>query len=202
MESTTFVPNSVGTYFVNKIQYDSIHFGPLKGSKRYISYQGASGLNIHTPKMRIPFELQDKTTRENIVFMKKAVFSTECKPSKTLLLSEEEIKHNNKHIKKFVAFLDKIDQMVEAEYPGYTLYRSLYNPPDAKYSPTFTCNIKLYQDNLDLQCFDKDEQSVDVNGLTFKNRVAQGVVQLESIWVSQYSKKVGINWMLKQIKFV
>lgn len=198
MEST-IVPNNVGTYFVNKIQYDSIHFGPLKGSKRYISYKGSSGLNIHTPKMRIPFELQDKTTRENIVFMKKAVFSTERLSG---IGSEEEIKHNNKHMKKFVAFLEKIDQMVEAEYPGYTLYHSLYSPSDAKYSPTFTCNIKLYQDNLDLQVFDHEEQSVDVNGLTFKNRIAQSVVQLESIWVSEYSKKVGINWMLKQIKFV
>lgn len=172
-----------------------------KGRKVYLDINGGP-IYLHTPKMRVPFNLLDKKNRmTNMVFMKQISFSTE--------LYENCDKNNAKHIKRFVQTLEKIDEhifTVLAQYNSdrFIKYKSLYKKPDSDYAPTFSAGIKI-DDALNIMVpvvakVDGKDTQVCVTGGMFRNKIVKGIVKLENVWVS--GNKVGISWSAVQLNLV
>lgn len=176
---------------MDQIQYSQ------KGNRVYLSFNDEK-IYIQTPNFRIPFNLQNKTTKDGRIFMKSLSFSTgSLKPEE-----DEKIKANNSHIKKFVKFLKELDKRIVNDFQGKEYRHSLYQSnPD--YAPTFSVNIRTGYNNSDelkMHVFDANNQQIKIEEGMFKNKVGSAILHLESIWIS--GEKMGVNWFVEQLKLL
>ena len=177
---------------------DKVHYSQ-KGNRIYLSYgDDQDPIHIFTPNFRIPFNLQNKTTKDGRIFMKSLSFSTGgLKPE-----DDEKIKKNNEHIQKFVKFLKVLDKQIVRDFPGKEYRHSLYQS-NPEYAPTFSVNIRTGYNNSDelkMHVFDANDQQIEIEEGMFKNRIGSAILHLESIWIS--GEKMGVNWFVEQLKLL
>lgn len=184
--------------YCNKIDMNNLKLGVKKGTRTLFTYNGDPDLYIHLPYFKVPFNLKEKKTKEGKVFMKTISFSTE----NVDLDDPKQTKTNNKHIKKFVQFVDNVDAIASKKFPNREQYNSLYVNPEGKYAPTFNVNIKFkygtHEVNLDV--FDNQENLLAFDDFIFKNKIVTGILKLDSVWES--NGKIGTNWNAVQLQIV
>lgn len=195
--------------YCNKIDTKKLKLIP-KGKGFIFEYKNDPDIFIHLPEMRIPFNVQEKKTRDGRVFMKSIAFSTESlklqDTGDNTFDLEADTKLNNKHIKKFVQFVKKVDSIVEEYFDDKkaTFYNSLYCSNDNKYSPTFSVNVKFkYGTNepqVDVYDDDTPPNILMFEDRIFRNKIATGIVRLDGAWKS--NGKIGLNWTAVQLQLL
>lgn len=155
---------------------------------------------VHTPKLRIPFDISDKKARATGKVFAKSV---------TFAMDRVGTPANQARIDRFVAAVRDIDDHVKRvlskseSFRTKTFYGSLYQNPAPKYDgslypPTMRVTVPFRKDGTCVSSFyDPQENPIDVSDV-HRNDTAAAIIVLDEIWVS--GQKYGINWVIEQLK--
>lgn len=179
----------------NEIDIEKLSIGEKKGSKYIILYDGEP-LVFKSPKMKSPFALSSKKTKQGKIFMKTITFSME---------------NINKHVEKFSKVIQDIDDKIQSlmnrkNGVNGVLRESLYqNNP--KYPATYRVDIRFEYgtDILDFEAFDAQNNNIEsINDYIFERVICSSLIKLDSVWeytdTSTGEVKYGINWFANQGK--
>jgi hypothetical protein len=184
---------------INKFNPEKVVLG--KVSDKNVSYYYPSStskdefikLRIQTPKMRIPFNIEEIKTRDNKIFMKKITLSTDPFGDTT----------NVKNIESFRDKINQLDQQVFSlltpEFQKKTFYKSLYKGKDPnKYMPTMKLNIPVSHEGFcsKTNFFDSKKNLVSESQLN-RGSIVSIIIRFDGLW---YNKdKMGTNWTVEQL---
>ena len=148
-------------------------------------------LKIQTPKMKIPFDTQERKSRMGEVFAINVTVSTD----------EIGTDKNKARIEMFrekiLELENKIKRKLPQEFQRKTFSSSLWQGKNADFKPTMRLSIRCFDQIPSVKVFDSDGDKVDVSHLVQRS-VGIFVISLDSIWST--TDKVGVNWNIEEVK--
>lgn len=179
--------------YCNEIDVSKITLGTTKNTKTFINYDNQGSLKIQTPIVYLPYLIKDKKTKDGRVFMKSLALSF------LFLLESDEFKMNKNHIKKFIKTINEIDDFIYnlvKPNEDVQFYRSIYK------KEIFNTDIKLPYNSTTpiIELYDENRKLIPFNESLIHKKNVHCILKLEGVWIS--NNKMGISWILEQIKFV
>lgn len=161
---------------------------------RFYLPSGESGyekISFQTPKMKIPFDLQDRKFGDKL-FAKSVPVST----------NEIGTEQNRKRIKLFRHKIDKLERCVIKKLPEHikckTLVPSLWVGKNTQFSPIFKASIPYdRKGNASSGVFNSSDEPVGADTIK-KGDLVSMKITLSKVWIQ--SEKIGLNWDIEQIK--
>lgn len=148
-------------------------------------------LKLQTPKMRIPWDLQERKSRQNKLFAINVTVSTDE------VGSDKNKKNINMFREKIVELENKIKDILPPNFKSKEFSSSLYQGKNFDYKPTMRLSIPCYKDEIpSVSVFDKNGDSDKIESIVPKS-VCTFIICLNSVWSTQ--TKVGINWNIEQV---
>lgn len=196
---------------MNKLEYSDIKAMGTHGRQIYINYDGNMGINIITPKMRLPFGI--------------GKFEADNSVKYSIDMSFDNMTENAK-IKEFYDLIQAVDEKIISDAQNKTnslawlrkksvsedVVKTLYTPSikrskdketgevNEKYPPTFKAKLPYYNDAFQLDAYKHDKTKIEGN---FADQITKGqyvtaLIKPRQIWFS--GGKFGLSWAVVQLK--
>lgn len=150
-----------------------------------------SKLRIQTPKLRIPFDPEDKKTKNNKLFVKNISLSTD----------EIGTSDNKQLINKFRTLMSETDEKLMGLLPESVRSKdftpTLWQGKNIKYSPIMKISMNYKDEKCQTSVYDSKDAKISENDV-IKGIVISAIIRLDGVWVS--NNKTGVNWVAEQIK--
>ena len=185
-------------HFIKEVCPEKIVLGKIKDRNITFYYPDDSSgesfslLRIQTPQFKIPFDVDERKTKDGRVFMKSMTISTnDIGSSKNL-----------RDIKRFRKKIEEIDNrmvsLLPEEYQTRNFYKSLYQGKNENFKPTMKIGIPFDRDETcKVPIFDYKNEHLPDSEIG-RGDFISSIITLEGIWLS--SGKMGVNWNAWQIK--
>ena len=197
---------------INKIEYSDIKpMGNSGGRQIYINYDGNLGMNIITPKMRLPFGISK--------------FEGDTSVKYSIDMSFDNMEENEKN-KEFYDLIQSVDEKIIADAQKKTnclawlrkktvsedVVKTLYTPSikrskdketgefNDKFPPTFKAKVPFYNDSFQLEAYNYDKTKIENNfaEMVNKGQYVSALIKPRQLWFS--GGKFGLSWSVVQIK--
>jgi hypothetical protein len=147
-------------------------------------------LTIQTPRMYIPFDLEERKMGDK-VFIKNINLSLReigsDKNKKRLLQFEDKIKETDKRI------LDLLPEKLLMK----NFYPSLYQGKNLNYKPNMKVSIPFDGDDCKISIYNEQHEQISDEKLD-KGIILSAIIRLDKVWI--WNDKMGVNWVVEQIK--
>lgn len=148
-------------------------------------------LKIQTPKMKIPWDLEERKSRQGKVFSINVTVSTDE------IGSDKNKKNTNMFREKILELEEKIKYLLPPNFQSKDFSSSLYQGKNLEFKPTMRLSIPCYKDEQpNVTIFDKNGDQDNISSLVPRS-VCTFIICLNSIWSTD--TKVGINWNIEQV---
>ena len=174
--------------FASDIDVSKIEFGEVTEKNIKISYNGDK-LEFQTPKMTVPFDLEERKYQGKLFLKNIACSTKDCSSQK----NNEQMKAFDKKIREIEV---KIKSMIPEKHKDKIFYSSLYQS-DTKYKPVFKIKIPYNDNECSISIYDNNNKKVGDSKL-YKRIMISTIIYLENIWF--YKDKMGLTWTAKQMK--
>lgn len=173
-----------------------VKIGNIKGNYLSIFYPindqdgEFTKLKIQTPKMKIPFEIQERKTKTGKLFAINVTVSTDE-------IGTEKNKSRIEMFREKILDLEKkIQRILPPEFQNKTFSSCLWQGKNLDFKPTMRLSIKCYDELPLIEIFDSDGDISDISELVPKS-IGTFIIALDSVWSTD--DKVGINWNIEQV---
>jgi hypothetical protein len=175
-----------------------ISVGKSKGNYTSIFYHKKENtdefcrLKIQTPKIKIPFDIQERKSKIGKLFAMGVTVSTD----------EIGTENNKINIANFRSKLFEVEKQLRKKLPDELRSKdfssSLWQGSNANFKPTMKLTIPCFKNETpEVAIFDKQGNVSDVSALE-KFSICSFIICLDSIWSTD--TKVGVNWHIEQAK--
>lgn len=179
---------------IKEVDPEKIVIGAIEDRRVTIFYrfgESVKPLRINTPRLKVPFDLDEVKAKDGRVFIKNLTISTEDHGSSK----------NLRDLKRFREKIGEIDKKIVSLLPENlqmkTFYNSLYQK-DEKYQPTMKLGILMdREENAKIPIFDNEQKVINEEFLK-KGVVVSAIITLDQLWMN--ADKMGLNWTVNQIQ--
>lgn len=145
-------------------------------------------LVIQTPKLKIPFDGEEKRSKDGQVFVKNIQLSASPVGGQS----------NKNNIKSFVEKINAIDENIKAQVGGSKkMSNSFRQGRNTDFAPNMRISIPFRDECCKTAIYDSKDDKTDVSSIT-KGIIVSVILRLDSLWIGAQS--MGINWVAEQIK--
>ena len=150
-----------------------------------------SKLRIQTPRFKIPFNPDERKTKENKIFVKNISLSTDE------IGSDLNKKNANTFRMKIEETDQKIKSLLPPPYNEKNLSPSLWQSKNLTYKPTMRITLPYSDEVCKTAVYnEKDDKIQDTD--VCRNSIISAIIRLDGIWL--WGDKMGVNWVAEQIK--
>lgn len=148
-------------------------------------------LRIQTPKLRIPFDPEERKTKADKIFVK------------NISLSTDEIGNddNKKTISKFRAKMTETDGILKSLLPENLKSKefgsSMWQGKNIKYKPIMKISMNYKDEKCQTAVYDANDTKITDEDIK-KDIIISAIIRLDGVWIA--NNKMGINWVAEQIK--
>lgn len=188
MSDIPMIENYNPKYIVlGKVEEKAVKF--FLSSKNDNNY---SKIRFQTPKMKIPFDIDNKKTSTGKIFVKNISLST----------NEIGSENNKKRIEILRSKIEKTEKYIKKLLPTHLQNKkfcnSLWQGRNTDFKPILKVSIGFDRDdNVKAGIFDNDNNPLDVSKVS-KGQTVSLVLRFDKLWV--WNDKIGINWEVEQLK--
>jgi hypothetical protein len=152
------------------MNFNDVDFSKLKIVNNNILYEDKRGLNIITPKMRVPFGLDEEY-------------------GKYLLKLEFSDLYNNDEITNFYEFIKKLEEFFKNHYNNSGIYKSLIRL-NRSYDPVFCAKVMERYNRLECSVVNKKDKSLTTIYDIQKNSNVTALLSFDRVWEMSKQNKL------------